>query len=180
MNRKKNIFITGKRRVGKSTIIDKVINKIELEISGFKTKPFFNSLGEVVAFTINSASNADCKEEPQFIAKKIDKRKWMAQLQTFETYGVELLRKSLYDESKVIVMDEIGFFEASACNFQKMINECLSSEKVVFGVIKPIPLPFIKKIKNREDVVIYEITKDNREEEFEKILKDLREVLTSV
>ena len=39
-------------------------------------------------------------------------------------------------------MDELGFFESEALNFQKQVLKCLASPIPVLGVIKPLSTPF--------------------------------------
>lgn len=177
---KKNIFITGKRRVGKSTIIDKVMKGMKsVKFGGFRTKPLFNDGGEVAAFTINSVSEKenDCEaDNSRIFARKLQSGKWIVESDSFDNFGAYLLEKSLKDDTDIIIMDELGFFEAKAFDFQKAVMKCLSSSKIVLGVIKPVPVPFLNEIRKREDVSLTEITAENRNEKFWEIKKEIEEV----
>lgn len=171
---KKNIFLTGKRHVGKSTIIDRVMEAMSyVKFGGLRTKPLFDDMGELVAFYLSSVSGT---EDPKIFAKKQKNGKWTAVAESFDEYGTYLLEKSLKDDTDIIVIDELGFFEAKAFHFQKAVIKCLSSPKTVLGVMKPLPVPFLNEIRKRDDVYLAEITLENRDHKLWEIKKKIEEV----
>lgn len=79
----------------------------------------------------------------------------------FEGKGVDILKNSL-EYRKLLIMDELGFLESNSYNFQKYIKFILDSNTPVLGVLKSSNCEFINSIANRKDVILLEVTKENR------------------
>ncbi|WP_183108850.1 nucleoside-triphosphatase [Thermohalobacter berrensis] len=172
-----NIFLTGKIKVGKSTILNKVLNKLKIIPSGFKTLPF-KEKQEIKGYYIKSnLDDSNTSNELHIIAKKNKNNNWNIQHSTFDVIGVEILKNSLKAENNVILMDELGFFESKSLKFQDYVFKCLDSEKIVLGVIKPIRTSFLNKIRNRQDTIILHININNRDKQFEKVEDILNNIL---
>lgn len=173
----KNIFLTGEIQIGKSTAISKFL-KENLSgadvLAGFKTKPFYeegvlkgyyienqiepikvNTLENIVGINQASGFGKSCKGITE----------------TFETIGVQILEDSLKITNSIIIMDELGFFEKEAVNFQREVHKVLNSPHRVIGVLKAKRNEFLDSIQNREDVVVIEVTLENRDTIIEKIQK---------
>lgn len=160
-----NIFLTGEKRVGKSTIINKTIKDLNINPSGFKTLPYYKN-GTMVGYYMKSLLDSDtCNQNIVSIKKGT---KYIPLTETFENEGVKLLKDSLECEEKVILMDELGFFEREAYLFQTTVFNCLDSSKVVIGVLKKKHVLFLEEIKNRKDIVIIDVDIYNREEIYQK------------
>jgi nucleoside-triphosphatase len=74
-------------------------------------------------------------------------------------------------------MDELGRFELEADKFQKEVFSLLASEKNVIGVIKAEENPFLDKIRQRNDIEIYQLNEDDQEQRavlLNKILENLK------
>lgn len=167
----KNIFLTGEKRVGKSTIISKIIEDIDLKIGGYMTEREVSNHGR--AFTIRSLSN---REEKYTIAK-VDDRSLEKEIyiESFKSQLPQMLDRDL-ENCDFLVLDELGFMENDIQAFTSKIYEILDSDKFVFGVVKAHDCEFLNKIRSRDDVKIIEITRENRDWIGEKIVRDLREM----
>ena len=93
----------------------------------------------------------------------------------FETRGVEILKNALHHQSDLILMDELGFFEKEALKFQQKVFELLDGGTKVLGVIKKRSNPFLESIKKRENVMVIEVTLDNRDEILNRLNKIWRD-----
>jgi nucleoside-triphosphatase len=173
----KNIFLTGPRQVGKSTAIRKALaNFNNLDLRGFKTLPVFEK--EVLTgFILESLNPADTYPQP-YVGRQKANGFWQAVPQTFEEFGVKILKEALAAKPDLILMDELGFFESEALNFQKQVLKCLASPIPVLGVIKPLSTPFLKAVRSSPGVLILEINKENREDKYQELVKHLEEVLS--
>ena len=74
-------------------------------------------------------------------------------------------------------MDELGFFENDAARFQEAVFRVLDADKPVLGVLKQKDTPFLRQVRHREDVIVYEIREDNRERLLPVILCELQNAL---
>ncbi|QVK17582.1 hypothetical protein KHQ81_12090 [Mycoplasmatota bacterium] len=170
-----NIFLTGDINVGKSTIIDEYIKEnkeIYKRISGFKTKELMKNnclLGYYLEDQLYP------KED--FTLVGINKlfpngRKNEGITEAFNTRGVEILNHAIDSNSDLVRLDELGFFELKADKFKEKVFEILDAKLCVLGVLKKKNNPFLESIKIRKDVVVIEVTKDNRD----KIKNQIRHI----
>ena len=158
----KHIFLTGEKKVGKSTIIRKALEKEKMKPAGFWTSPYFEG-GRFAGYALGKNKNGI--EE----IKECDKISYLLEdgtgrpiVKTFETKGVTLIEEAM-NVSDLIIMDELGRFESKAFQFQDKVKECLDSKKHVVGVLQDTKTDFLDSIRNREDVKIIRVTKQNRD-----------------
>lgn len=78
-------------------------------------------------------------------------------------------------ESKLIIIDEIGKMECFSVRFRGLILRILDSEGAVIATIALKGDRFIEEIKRRDDVSIFEITRENRE----ALLNEISSILSS-
>ena len=169
-----NILLTGDIKVGKSTIINKIINKyFECNyISGFKTLPFYED-EKVKGYYMEDQLEKGVIPNIENIVgvKSTDCERCFGITEVFEKKGVDILSKSIDSESDLVLLDEIGFFESEADNFKKSIHKILDSDNKVLGVLKKRNTEFIQSIRDREDVFIIEVTERNRNTMVDKIVE---------
>ncbi len=161
MNMTKNIFLTGPRNVGKSTIIETALRSFAGRLGGFITLPKLLNDGRRV-FVMDSLNlDYPANYQPRICEVGIDGR-LEAKPETFDGLGVQILDDCLRKEVDLIIMDELGLFESGASNFQEKVKICLASSIPVLGVIKAKDSKFLKEISNRPDVQVVDITINNR------------------
>ncbi len=162
-----NIFLTGDIQVGKSTIINKILNGFNGTIGGFRTTPYIvNNSRNFIMESLNSDIKYD---ELPLICEQKSNAKTKPIIKTFEEFGVEILKDCIKNPPNIIVMDELGVFETGADNFQKYVFQCLALPIPVLGVIKAKQSPFLDKIRNMDNVLIFNITIENRNEQYKKV-----------
>lgn len=163
----KNVFLTGGINAGKSTIIKNIIEQLNIgieEIGGFYTRAYVEH-DKVKGFYIEPVnfSTKTIDIQDRIIGYAADGSGRGGIKATFDGLGVEILDYCMKHPFKLIVMDELGFFENHAYSFQSKVHDILSSNKKVLGVIKPLSTPFMNSIRDRKDVIEFEITRENRE-----------------
>ncbi|HLR35340.1 MAG TPA: nucleoside-triphosphatase [Tissierellales bacterium] len=94
--------------------------------------------------------------------------------ESFSSGMVSILDKSLKDRD-AIVLDELGFMENNIDKFTSKVYELLDSNKIVLGVLKDFNCNFLNNIRARNDVIIVEITKENRD----FVIKNILDILKS-
>ncbi len=155
-----NLFLTGDMQVGKSTIINRAIQSLG-NAGGFKTQRYYEQ-DQLVGFNMKRLNDNSIYGERPLIGY-CKENNWVAVPDTFDHNGVAILRECLAQKVRLIIMDEIGFFENQAYDFQNMIRTCLDSDIPVLGVLKQHNNSFINSIKARKDILLLTVTPARRE-----------------
>ena len=79
-------------------------------------------------------------------------------------------------EKKLIVIDEIGKMELLSPQFQGVVEKALDADNPVLGTITLARHPFAQKVKDRDDVKIIEVTKENRDKVLKTLTKELKKI----
>ncbi len=168
---KRNIFITGAPRSGKSTVIQKVVDRMQRPATGFFTLEI-REKGQRVGFSI---STLDGREG--VLAHKLIKSQWRVgkygvNIKDIESIAVPSITPSKEDE--MIVVDEIGKMECFSLLFRESLKRALDSPNRMIGSIALKGDAFIEKIKRREDVQLIAITAQNRNFIVDQLVKSLK------
>ncbi len=157
----KNIFITGKPGVGKTTLIKEILRKLKIEARGFFTQEI-REKGERVGFKIVTLTG-----KRGILAKKGLKTiyqvsKYGVLLNDLEKIGLKEIEEAI-GKNFLIVIDEVGKMELFSQKFKKVILAALNSENKVLGTIMLKKDPFADQIKKRKDTKVFYLKKENRE-----------------
>jgi len=170
----KNILLTGRPGIGKTTLILKVIKTLNIDARGFYTQEIRKGSARV-GFEIVEIGKDNAKRE-RFAHIDFDKRyrvgKYGVNISIFDEIGVEAIKKGI-EEKKLIIIDEIGKMELYSKRFREMVILALNSSSPVLTTITMSPLPFVEDVKQRKDVTTLEITKDNRDELLDEIITNI-------
>ena len=184
-----HIFLTGEKQVGKSTLIKKVIETIAEEWltknfldNSFTIKGFFSKMKEgVLEVSLYNSPLKSFLESvwiPQVVKQCAVKteQKVTVDLQAFDEIGLFLSEKELCEkEQKLLAMDESGRFESDSVVFRKAVLDAIKNTIPILGVIRKLPYPsWLDQIVHSPNVTLLEITIENREEVFNKILQHYR------
>ncbi|MCK4256964.1 AAA family ATPase, partial [candidate division WOR-3 bacterium] len=90
-----------------------------------------------------------------------------------EEIGVKSIKRGVTDK-KIIFIDEIGKMELYSQRFQEAVTLALNSLSPVLATITRSSIPFVNDVKQRKDVTILEITRNNRDELLEKLIASLK------
>jgi len=85
-----------------------------------------------------------------------------------ENIGVKSLNQALRDDD-LIIIDEIGKMEIFSDKFKEKVLDCLHSEKFVLAAIGIGGDKYISRIKERDDVLVFKINRENRDRLIDRI-----------
>ncbi len=163
-----NIFITGSPRCGKSTLIQKLLAEISgKRISGFIT-PEIRVKGVREGFKIIDLSSG---EEEILASVNVKQGPGVSRYRVNVAGLDKIMDKFLesFEDSDFVIIDEIGMMEFYSAKFREVVREVLDSNKTVVATLSK---KFAKQYK--EKGLIYNLTRDNFEEIFNKVLNQIR------
>jgi nucleoside-triphosphatase len=94
-----------------------------------------------------------------------------------DTDGFEVFLETLAPMNpaiELIVIDEIGKMELFSTYFRGLVYDVLNSDKQVLASIPIKGNEFVRKIKQRMDIRLFEVTSDNRDHLIDKIVEGSR------
>ena len=156
---RKNILLTGPPRCGKSTLIEKVIQKIDRPMTGFFTREIKEG-GKRVGFSIITLDGKEGVLARKDSETEVRLGKYGVHLDQLNRIAVPSITPSKPDE--IIVIDEIGKMECLSSLFRETLLKTLDSNNWVVGSIALKGSPFIERIKERGDVALWTVTEKNR------------------
>ena len=163
----KNILICGPPGVGKTTLIKKILENLNLKSGGFHTEEIKENKNRV-GFKIISLDNQEGVLAHISIkgAKRVGR--YGVNIYDLENIGVKSLCRAFKNDD-LIIIDEIGKMEIFSDKFKEKVLDCLNSEKFVLATIGIGRDKFISQIKERDDVIIFNMNRENRDELMDRI-----------
>lgn len=164
----KKILLTGRPGCGKSTVIEKLIRRIDAPCTGFFTREMRNQ-GRRVGFSITTL------EGRRGIMAHIDMRskyrvgKYKVDLQSIDRLAVPSMMPQSIKE--IVVIDEIGRMECLSARFRQTLDQVLDSSNRVVGTIALKGDTFISAIKARPDTLVIPVSEKNRQTLAHEILR---------
>jgi len=168
-----NILITGYPGVGKTTLINKIIKQLSCKIDGFYTHEMKED-GRRTGFYITDFEGNQMVMASENSKSPYRVNKYGVNIEAFEEIGIPAMERALQN-ADLIVIDEIGRMEMFSPEFCDMLREVFDSEKPLLASIKKIDCELTKELKKRKDVVIFEITKCNRNEILDEVIQRIGE-----
>jgi nucleoside-triphosphatase THEP1 len=157
---KNNILFTGPPRCGKSTLIERIVQRIDRPATGFFTKEI-RKKGRRVGFSINTLDQKEGVLAHQRIKSRRRVGKYGINLTDLEKIAVPSMIPTRPDE--LVVIDEIGKMECFSLLFKQTLESVLDSDHPVIGSIALKGDRFIGRIKARADVGLVMVTPSNRD-----------------
>ncbi|XP_066092332.1 cancer-related nucleoside-triphosphatase isoform X2 [Saccopteryx bilineata] len=171
----RHVFLTGPPGIGKTTLIQKaseILKSSGVPVDGFYTEEVRQG-GKRIGFDVVTLSglrgplsrvgsgSPPGKQECQV-------GQYMVDLAAFEQLALPVLNagSSSGPEPRVCIIDEIGKMELFSQPFIQAVRQTLSTPgTVVLGTIpvrKGKPLALVEEVRNRSDVQVFSVTKENR------------------
>jgi nucleoside-triphosphatase len=165
-------LITGKPGVGKTTLVQKIIERMRsVKMAGFCTAEI-RDMGSRLGFELHGLNG-----ERRILAHvEIDSRNRVGRYGV-DTNGFEEFLEALNllnPDVELIVIDEIGKMELFSDRFRSLVRNALNSDKQVLASISLKGNEFIREIKQRLDVQLLEVTHGNRDRLPEAIMEELQ------
>ena len=156
----KNIFLTGPPSSGKSTVIKKVVAKLKRNAIGFYTEEMKKE-GKRVGFLLKTLDGKEGFLGHEDIKSPYHIRRYGVSIENVENLAIPSITPHSDDE--IIILDEIGKMECFSEKFCEAALKALEAKNVVLGTIAVGGTDFIRKIKERKDIKIYQVTIQNRD-----------------
>ena len=160
----KHLFLTGRKQVGKSTTLRKLLEGRDAQTGGFLTVRLKTPDGASIHMI--RPGETEFMPENQLFYKH--KGQMFIEPDRFDRLGGAILAQSR--DADLILMDELGPAESESAGFQQAVRECLDGDIPVYGVLQIGESAFLDEIKARSDVCVITVTEENRVQLAEKLL----------
>jgi nucleoside-triphosphatase len=179
-----NWLLTGPPGVGKTTVVAQVVERLGVRAGGFYTREI-REHGRRLGFAINTLDGQEGILAHVDAAGRPRVSRYGVNVADIDGVAVPALLRALRGAA-LIVVDEIGRMELFSDRFRQAVMACLDSPKPLLGTIQaPGPAaalaggparrePFLDAIRNRPDVSLYVVSRDNREELVGLLIEALR------
>jgi nucleoside-triphosphatase len=157
----KNILITGRPGIGKTTLIQKLAGRLrDRRPRGFYTE-------EIRQAGVRKGFRLVDLEDGRLILAHVD----FASRQRVGKYGVDVqsfddylrIRDFAGSAGRLVIIDEIGKMECFSELFVRMIVDILDSDKTIIATIAEKGGGVIQQVRNRDDVHLIKIDTGNRD-----------------
>ncbi|MHC4197025.1 MAG: NTPase [Planctomycetota bacterium] len=157
----KNILITGRPGVGKTTAIKKVLSALDIRPRGFYTEEIRDGR-ERRGFTVKTFGGRDCVLAHTDIQDVPRVGRYGVDVTSFENTALPELEEAV-GKREVIVIDEIGKMEMFSNRFKNLVLQALDGPAPVLAVISESGNGFIDGIKKRKDVKLFTLRLQTRD-----------------
>jgi len=171
----KNIFITGRPGVGKTTAIMKTLNLLECDACGFYTREIRQQRTRV-GFEISDLAGHTAVMAHVDFPKTVSVGKYGVDTGAVDRIGVGALQTALKRRCLAVV-DEVGRMELSSERFVKVLMRVLDADIPVLGTIHAKEDAVTRSIRQRGDTDIWQVTLEDRDELPARLAKALRQSL---
>lgn len=162
----KKILLTGEPRVGKSTILKKIVEKHN--IKDYILAREIRKNDERIGFELITPNR-----NVQFAFRKLTPimprvGSYWIDLKAINDVCIPVFEKVI-NNSSFFVFDEFGAMQMMSPEFRKSAYKLLDSGVPLLASITKTNFPWVKKIKSMEEVEVIEVSKENRNRLAEKI-----------
>lgn len=156
-----HFFLTGALQVGKSTLVQKVMQSVSVPLGGFRT--FFpdgmRNMPEKALHLTDVLQETPMDDQ---IVVRFTAQGPAADAARFDALGGRLLREAR-ERAGVIIMDECGRLERDALVFQTEVMRALDGKTPVLGVVRQDAGGWTEGIRGHPNVCVITVTAENRD-----------------
>jgi len=157
----KNLLLTGKPGVGKTTLLERVVKDLDVPVGGFYTQEI-REKGIRKGFQLITWDGKSGVLSHVNIQSRCRVGKYRVDLKVLETIGVPAIEEAIH-HAKLIAIDELARMELFSQAFQKSVLNALDSKIPVVATIQERPHPFLDQVRTRSDVQLFYVTLENRD-----------------
>jgi nucleoside-triphosphatase len=161
-------LITGMPGTGKTSLIKQALTYPDIKAGGFFTEEI-RSRGIREGFRIVTLDGKVALLSHINIRSPHRVSKYGVDIRIMDSLGVETLKQAA-EQCDIVVVDEIGKMEILSERFKSVILEIIDSGKKVLGTIMLKSDPWVDTIKQKPQVNLLVLTRQNREETLGHIL----------
>ena len=159
---KKKYLLSGEPGCGKTTIIKGALAGVEHTAGGFYTEEIRES-GVRRGFEIVTLDGKHATMAHVDIRSPYRVSKYGVDVDSVDRLAVPSLREAI-SGCDIVVIDEIGKMELFSDSFKDAVTEALDSDRKVLGTIMLAPHLWADSVKQRADVEVIRVTRENRGE----------------
>jgi nucleoside-triphosphatase len=169
------LFLTGNPGVGKTTLVRAIVERLEeVTCAGFYTEEK-RQRGQRIGFRVitldgQEGSLASLGREQPTVGK------YSVRVEEFEKLVLPELDTAI-SPAELYVIDEIGKMELLSRPFRDRIIELLAQPTNLLATIAKKGKGFVEQIKGRTDVEMIEVTRNNRDELPEELVRKIKSAL---
>lgn len=158
------ILLTGHPRVGKSTLIQKITNRLEIPFRGIIAKELRDEHGVREGFEAKNFRGEACvfAHVSAIQSDAVIGNKYRVDLDAINSFVVPEIQPSARTPSELVVIDEIGRMQSLSPVFLKTVSALLDSDTSFLGTIVFDPEPWSLPFKHHPEVLLIEVTQKNR------------------
>jgi nucleoside-triphosphatase len=155
------ILLTGRPGIGKTTVIRRVVSGLDVPAHGFYTAEI-RERGRRQGFEIVTLAGERATMAHVHIESGHRISKYGVDVSAVDRVGVGAIRAGI-DAGGLIVIDEIGPMEVLSQSFRRAVLKAFDSDAQVMSTIYSRSAPFTDHIKDRPDVELVVVTRENRD-----------------
>ena len=165
-----HILLCGRRRSGRSALIRRLLQGIDVPVFGYETltlgtRP--DGFHEIYLYPYGQ--ERPVKREENHVAD-CDTRNRVVRSEVFNGLGVALLAE---ERPGILVMDEIGFMESGAEEFCRAVLERLDGDVPVLAAVRTgMDTPFLRQVMGHPNARCFDM-KPERFAEYERQLRPI-------
>lgn len=156
----KNVLVTGRPGVGKTSVVEAIAREFPQVAGGFTTSEI-RERGVRKGFRVNTLDGKSALLSHVNFPGSVRVGKYGIDVPAFEQLALPTLEDAIL-HSRVVVIDEIGKMELASMLFCDVVQKALNSPAIVLATVMERPHPVADQIKRRADVVVFELTVENR------------------
>ena len=155
--RRKHLFLTGPKQIGKSTVLRQLLQNRDMKIGGFRTVRIL--LEDGASIHMVPPTETKYTDENRIFSR----RKGILYIDPadFDRIGCDLLASA--NDCDLILMDELGPNEANSEKFRQAVWNTLDGDVPVYGVLQVADSDFLDAVASRPDVQVVTISEENRD-----------------
>ena len=176
-NLRKNIFVTGRPGVGKTTLIRSVLTELDVDAGGFTTVEVRDG-GQRIGFDIVALDGERGVLARHDLVSPYRVSRYGVNKDDLESIGVPAIQRAVA-ENELVVMDEIGRMELCSDRFMHAVRAALDSTVPVLGTIQDHRNTFLDAVRDRGDIRVITVTEFNRDDLAETIADEIRKLVGS-
>ena len=170
---KRHIVIAGKRHVGKTTLVNRILDDNSVPVYGFRTASGKSLRQGYRSFFMHPAGAPERFESEENHIGDGNGIKPVGYPEVFDSYGLKCLEAK---PDGVIVMDELGFMEKDAELFCNKILELFDGHIPILATAKEgHDIELLNRIFEHPNAEVFHINTDNRDELYDTISALIRE-----
>ena len=168
-----HVLITGPRGVGKSTLIRRVLAELDRPAFGFETKQEDALATEQLGSPVYLYdAGTEHRQTPEGLVGWCKNKHCASMKEVCDRWAPKL--RTPVPAGHIVLMDELGFMEASSEDFCSAVLALLDGDAPVLAAVKDKDIPFLSAVRSHPNCRCFHLTEENRETLFHEVLTFLR------